>query len=122
MLRNQFVGPLALLLIALPLPAQRLESAQRGVSRASLPPVPFTATQSVPSAGRAHSVPRWPFVLGGTVVGAGVAGALIAREIARSDDGMVLPIVPIAAGVVAGAGVGALSGWAVSAVIRRARN
>jgi hypothetical protein len=122
MLRYQFVGLLALLLVALPLQAQRLESAQRGVSRASLPAVPLVATRSVPAAGRVRSVSRWPFVLGGAVVGTGVAGALIAREIARSDDGMILPVVPIAGVVIAGAGVGALGGWAVSAVILRARN
>jgi hypothetical protein len=122
MMRYQFSVLLALLIAALPLPAQRLESAQRGVARASVPPVPCTVTRSVPSAGRANSLPRWPFILGGAVVGAGVAGMLIGREVARSDDGMILPVVPLAGIVVAGAGVGALGGWTVSAVIRHVRD
>src|SRR5215203_2068389 len=101
MRRFQFVWLLAPLIAALPLPAQRLASAQRGVSPASAPRSALTALPSVPSAGRAHSVPRWPYILGGAVVGAGVAGALLAREIRQSDDGMILPVVPIAGVVVA---------------------
>ena len=119
LVRHGILGPFALLITALPLGAQQLERAQRGVRRASSAQIAITTMPGISAADRRRPVPRWPFIVGGAVVGSAVGGALIAREIARGDnDGMVLPVVPIAGAVGAGAGVGMLGGWAISAVVR----
>ena len=117
--RYQFIGALALLLGTLPLPAQRLEHAQSGVTRATRPHPTLVAPTLVPSVHRARPVRRWPFILGGAVVGSVGAGIWLARGAKWDDDGMILPVVPIAAVVTAGAGIGALGGWGASAIIRR---
>jgi hypothetical protein len=121
MIRHGIIGPCALLIIAFPLRAQQLARAQRGAHPASSAPMAITAMGGIVAVGRSRPVPRWPFLVGGAVVGSAVGGALIARQIARSDDGMILPVVPIAGAVVAGAGVGMLGGWAISAVVRAHR-
>ena len=104
------------LLAVSPLRAQTLASARVGIA-------PLPATASAPRtlvlhveapAARGHA--RWPFVLGGAVVGAAATGLVVANQIRHTDDAMVFPQY-VAVLVGAGAGVGALLGWAVSAAI-----
>jgi len=117
--RYQPIGAIALLICTLPLPAQRLEHAQSGVTRATQPRSTLVALTAVPSVHRARPVRRWPFILSGAVVGSVGAGVWLARGVKWDDDGMVVPVVPIAAVVAAGAGIGTIGGWAVSAIIGR---
>ena len=104
------------LLAAPPLRAQALAAARVGIApRAAA----TTARPRVILAVDAPSAPRharWPYVLGGAAVGAGVTGLVLANQIRHTDDGMVFPQYVVVA-VGAGAGVGALLGWAVSAAI-----
>jgi hypothetical protein len=62
---------------------------------------------------------RWPFVLGGALIGGVAAGAWYAHEVAKNDDPMIdlsLPVVGI------GTGVGAFAGFLVGEVVRGARS
>jgi hypothetical protein len=117
--RYQLIGALAFLIGTLPLPAQQLEHAHSGVTRAAQPLPTLAALSWAPSVHPARPVRRWPFILGGAVVGSAGAGVWLARSVKWDDDGMILPVVPIAAIVTAGAGIGALGGWAVSAIVGR---
>jgi hypothetical protein len=62
--------------------------------------------------------PRWPFILGGALVGGVVAGAWYAHEVAKSDD----PIVDYSAPVI-GIGIagGAVVGWLTGEIVRASR-
>jgi hypothetical protein len=62
--------------------------------------------------------PRWPFILGGALVGGVVAGGWYAHEVAKSDD----PIIDLSGPVIAiGVGAGALVGWVTGEIVRAAR-
>jgi len=120
--RYQYIGALAFLIAALPLPAQQLQRSQSGVTRATQSPLTLAALTRVPSAVSAppaRPVRRWPFIVGGAVVGSAGAGLWLARGVKWDNDGMIFPVVPVAAVVTAGAGIGALGGWAVSTLVRR---
>src|SRR5690242_8111513 len=121
--RYQYIGTLAVLIAALPLPAQQLQRTQSGVTRAAQSPPTRAALTlvplAVPSAPPARPVRRWPFIVGGAVVGSAGAAVWLARGVKWDDDGMIFPVVPVAAVVTAGAGVGALGGWTVSTIVRR---
>ena len=105
------------LFAAAPLQAQALASMRIGITReaSATGGSPRAAFRVAQAESRRHQ--RWPFVLGGAVVGATAAGLVLANGIRQTDDAMVFPQY-VAAFIGVGAGIGALGGWAVSAVIR----
>jgi hypothetical protein len=87
--------------------AQQLGALQAGVHRPesglSYPadPVHFDVAEG------SREVPRWPFVLGGALVGGAAAGGWYAYESSKTDDATINFFGPfVAAGTVAGALVG----------------
>src|SRR5689334_17513126 len=58
---------------------------------------------------------RWPFVLGGALIGGVAAGAWYAYEVSKNDDPMIDLSVPV---VGIGIAAGALTGLIVSQVVR----
>ena len=114
--RSLLLLAVGVLLAGPPLRAQTLASAQVGIARmpaASGAPHTLVLHVEAPPAGRRA---RWPFVLGGAVVGAAATGLVVANQIRHTDDAMVFPQYVVVV-VGAGAGVGALLGWAVSAAL-----
>ena len=60
-------------------------------------------------------VPRWPFVLGGALIGGVVAGGWYAYEVSKSDD----PMLDLSGPVIAiGTAAGALTGLIVAEIVR----
>ena len=114
--RSLLLLAVGVLLAVPPLRAQTLAAAQVGIA-------PVAATTGAPrtlalhvEASPAGGHARWPFVLGGAVVGAAATGLVVANQIRHTDDAMVFPQYVVVV-VGAGAGVGALLGWAVSAAL-----
>ena len=103
----------AVCLTAGELHAQQLASGQVGIAR----PVAVRTARSVTLAPMSRGRPRrWPYVVGGAVVG-GVAGGLwLARQAAKTDDAVEVPVVAIGA-VAGGAALGALGGLIVSVIV-----
>jgi hypothetical protein len=111
---------LILFVVAAPAPAgaQRLDAARVGVS------VSDAGFLNAPAAAPLHLVPaaqdlppRWPFVLGGALIGGVAAGAWYAHEVSKNDDVMFdlsLPVVAI------GIGAGAFTGFLVGEIVRAA--
>ena len=98
------------------LPAQRL-----AVARVALPSPPVvSASLRAPSIAVPRSAVgeprRWPYVVGGAVVGGAAGGLWLAQRAARTDDAMVFPVYVVGA-VGAGAALGALGGLIVSVVV-----
>jgi hypothetical protein len=120
--RYLLFGALAFLVVTLPLQAQQLDRTQSGVTRATQPQLTLVTRTAKAAAPRERSVRRWPFIVGGAVMGSVGAGVWLARGVKWDDDGMALPVVPIAAVLTAGAGIGAIGGWTVSAVVGRGRS
>ena len=107
------------LLVAVPgtaLGAQQLSAMRVGVTTPTMTTLGVRSTVTVPAASSAHRPMRWPYVVGGAVLGAAAGGVWVARQVARNDDAMPFPLI-IAAPIVVGAGVGALGGLTVSAII-----
>lgn len=103
----------------LPLSAQRLERTQSGITRVEPPTTAFVAIRLQAVAERKRPIARWPFIVGGAVVGGAIAGTRLAREVGRSEDGMIMPFAYMGGVVAAGAGIGAFGGWVVSVAVRR---
>lgn len=61
---------------------------------------------------------RWPYVVGGAVLGAIAGGVSLAARVKRTDDGMVFPMY-MAGATATGAGLGALGGLIVSSIVRQ---
>jgi hypothetical protein len=103
-------------LVAGRLPGQSLATAQVGLVQPSAGPV-VVRTPTIVNLRAAGDRPRrWPYVVGGAVVGGAVGGVWLAHRAARTDDAMVFPIYGVGA-VAAGAALGALGGLIVSVVV-----
>ena len=98
------------------LSGQSLAAARVGLVTPSADSAAFRAPV-IPVPRSANGEPRrWPYVVGGAVVGGAVGGVWLAHRAARTDDAMVFPGYVVGA-VAAGAAVGALGGLIVSVVV-----
>lgn len=100
--------------------AQRLLALRAGVAgvehaadsvRLVTPLRVVTSAEALPS--------RWPFVLGGALIGGVTAGVWYGHEVAKSEDPMIdlsLPVVGI------GIGAGAFAGFLVGEIVRGAHS
>jgi hypothetical protein len=107
------------LLAALPgttLGAQQLSAMRVGMTTPTVTTLDVRRTVTVAAPSSVHRPMRWPYVLGGAVLGAAAGGLWVARQVARNDDAMPFPLI-IAAPIALGAGVGALGGLTVSVIV-----
>ena len=112
--RLVLVAGMGLTLAVAPAGAQRLTDTRTAVSAAAAHhPGPLV----VPSE---KQTPLWPFVVGGTVVGAAAGVLWLALEISRSEDPFVFPMYWVIAGG-GGAIIGGLVGLAVGVIVRDSR-
>jgi hypothetical protein len=114
---------LAACAVVLAVPGKALGAQQLSRMRVGLPEraaaalaAPAVVTVSVAAAKRRPK--RWPYVLGGAVVGAVGMGFWIAYGVAHTDDAMVFPPLVVAE-LAVGAGVGALGGLMISDIVHQ---
>jgi len=94
--------------------------ARRSVLTQQLSPA-TTIPASLRLEGDSARRPLWPWVLGGTVVGAAVGGIAVAASAAHSDDNF-FPLLGVAFGVGLGAASGALLGLIVGGAVTAGGN
>jgi len=100
----------------MPLCAQRRETARVGVSH--LAHVSPSAYQGPVAADAEPGPLRWPFVVGGALVGGVTAAVIVAHSVQSTDDAMIFPIVSVGAFLAVGMVAGASVGWLVSELVR----
>jgi hypothetical protein len=116
--KSLLVAVAGALLAATSLAAQDLASAHVGVARVlTATDRPLRASYQIEEA-LATQRPRWPFILGGAVIGAAAASFALTNALRLTDDAMIVPPQFIVGVVGVGAGIGALGGRAVSAVVQ----
>jgi hypothetical protein len=107
----------ATLLFTGSLGAQQLAATRVGLTRPDRE-IARSASLTPLQAGRSTGhVKRWPYVVTGAVIGGVVGTGLVVRQIARTDDAMIVEPF-IIGGAVAGVALGALGGLIVSVVVR----
>ena len=96
--------------------AQELAALQVGVHRAeSVPSYNADLVHLDIAEGSRELAPRWPFVLGGALIGGVAAGGWYAYEVSKSDD----PMLDLSGPVIAiGTAAGALTGLIVAEIVR----
>ena len=104
-------------LTATSLSAQQLADACVGLGTQSA--ASYDAHAIVPPlvARSAQGPKRWPYVVGGALVGAVAGGTWIVHRVAHTDDAMGVPVYAVGV-MAAGTGLGALGGLIVSAIVQ----
>ena len=116
---NPWLLVVCAMLAALPgtaLGAQQLSAMRVGLTAPPVRRLDSSSAPSVAASSSVHRPRRWPYVVGGAVVGAAAGGIWLARQVARTDDAMVFPLfaaVPVALG----SGLGALGGLTISVIV-----
>jgi len=118
-MRHRAFAPLIVaFLVCAPAPAiaQRITAARVGV--AEVEPALDGARLAQPlgvTVAESPAPSRWPYVIGGALLGGIATGAWLAYQLSKDDDPMMTFAVPV---VGIGAAVGALTGLLVSQVVR----